>query len=603
MIARVRAIGAEYARKTVEEAMEVLAQPDETVTRHWLVIFDNADNINLNLANFFPNCRHGSILITSRNVMLGQLSPQLHLKLDAMHPDEALEALVSTIFPSNRFSSAPTTGDQAKDVALPTDRDLEAIAAIVKQLGYLPIAIIQAGCYIKQQHCLHDYLERLKANRSKVLERPTRFHLDKLRYPHGVYAAFDVTLDVLSIRARQLLGILSFGHFSNFPRPLLSIAAETDFCFDSFDLMDRTPQFTDAIHLLKETLFLDGVWEEEELVAVLEELQQYSLVTLTPTNSIVTLRFHPLSHSWSRDRLSSSERAIYQAAFIRLLACGMTWDNEYLFEYLSLHVDAVSPIIETLHANDRAALSMVMRHNKSVDPLIRLWKQINKEVEGNYGQMHIRTSRAVLHLGDAYELKGDHSEAEGLQRDAIRIRVALLGRSHVDTAEAYAHLAHTLREDLQLEGAENLEKDVLRIRIQSLGVWHKDTASGMSDLASTLHKMSRYEDEEALLVGAVDVCARVLGRSNVRTIKLLQMLTDCHSIQGHQKEAGDLQEEVWKLRRALFGEQHLSTVSAMAWLAGIYFEQRRYNQAESMRRIEVETRRKVQGDHHEDTLG
>ncbi|KAF8224846.1 hypothetical protein L208DRAFT_1122411, partial [Tricholoma matsutake] len=33
----------------------------------WLLLFDNADNIMLNLSQFFPSCSHGNILITSRN--------------------------------------------------------------------------------------------------------------------------------------------------------------------------------------------------------------------------------------------------------------------------------------------------------------------------------------------------------------------------------------------------------------------------------------------------------------------------------------------------------------------------------------------------------
>ena len=31
------------------------------------MLFDNADDINLNLREYFPKCSHGNILITSRN--------------------------------------------------------------------------------------------------------------------------------------------------------------------------------------------------------------------------------------------------------------------------------------------------------------------------------------------------------------------------------------------------------------------------------------------------------------------------------------------------------------------------------------------------------
>jgi len=35
--------------------------------RNWLLIFDNADNVNLKLKKYFPSCSSGNILITTRN--------------------------------------------------------------------------------------------------------------------------------------------------------------------------------------------------------------------------------------------------------------------------------------------------------------------------------------------------------------------------------------------------------------------------------------------------------------------------------------------------------------------------------------------------------
>jgi len=35
--------------------------------RNWLLIFDNADNVDLNLKQYFPSCSSGNILITTRN--------------------------------------------------------------------------------------------------------------------------------------------------------------------------------------------------------------------------------------------------------------------------------------------------------------------------------------------------------------------------------------------------------------------------------------------------------------------------------------------------------------------------------------------------------
>ena len=35
--------------------------------QNWLLVFDNADNVDLKLKNFFPSCSSGNIIITTRN--------------------------------------------------------------------------------------------------------------------------------------------------------------------------------------------------------------------------------------------------------------------------------------------------------------------------------------------------------------------------------------------------------------------------------------------------------------------------------------------------------------------------------------------------------
>jgi hypothetical protein len=38
--------------------------------QNWLLVFDNADDVQLNLVGFFPDCRFGNILVTTRNPQL-----------------------------------------------------------------------------------------------------------------------------------------------------------------------------------------------------------------------------------------------------------------------------------------------------------------------------------------------------------------------------------------------------------------------------------------------------------------------------------------------------------------------------------------------------
>jgi len=58
------AFGLEYSKRTVEASLRWLASQTD---RNWLLVFDNADNVDLKLKQYFPSCSSGNILITTRN--------------------------------------------------------------------------------------------------------------------------------------------------------------------------------------------------------------------------------------------------------------------------------------------------------------------------------------------------------------------------------------------------------------------------------------------------------------------------------------------------------------------------------------------------------
>jgi len=51
-------------KQTVDASLCWLASQAD---RNWLLIFDNADNVDLKLKKYFPSCPSGNILITTRN--------------------------------------------------------------------------------------------------------------------------------------------------------------------------------------------------------------------------------------------------------------------------------------------------------------------------------------------------------------------------------------------------------------------------------------------------------------------------------------------------------------------------------------------------------
>lgn len=77
-------------KPSVEAARSWLANQDNA---NWLLVFNNADNTDLNLGRFFPLSRSGNILITTRNQNLLDLSTSSE-RVAEMEPEDAVKLLL-----------------------------------------------------------------------------------------------------------------------------------------------------------------------------------------------------------------------------------------------------------------------------------------------------------------------------------------------------------------------------------------------------------------------------------------------------------------------------------------------------------------------------
>ncbi|CAG7851691.1 SubName: Full=Uncharacterized protein {ECO:0000313/EMBL:CCA68726.1} [Serendipita indica DSM 11827] len=470
----------------------------------------------------------------------------------------------------------------------------EIAAEIVQQLGYLPVAIVQAGCYIKSQHCLRQYTMRLKHNRRKLLDRPARTR-EKLKYDHSVYAAFDVTLDVLSPKSRQLLNILSMVHYADFPQPLIAAAAKSHFEYEMCQLLDRPPNYQDTVELLREIFCPEEIFDDDELVDMLDELQQYSLVSLVSTGAIVTLRLHPLVHSWARDRMTPDEAKKYHDAAIRLIASVADWDNILLFPHLSIHVRTLVSSWEELHPNDAVAFAQFLGFDDDCDTRFRVLSEIYEKIRSQYGDKDVRTSRIALELADAYGEVEDVEKMEEMEREAVSIREELLGRDHLETLTALANLASTLNDKGEYDESLKIREEVLATAIRTTGPTSRRSADAMEALAATYNCLNRFKDQgqymEKLLISVIDILKESLGQIHQYTIETMADLSDCYGSQERHEEASKLQKEILHLERSAYGMQHEGTLSTMEWIAKTMMDQQKYKEAEALWLQAIQTRR------------
>ena len=136
-----------------------------------IIVFDNVEDFSF-IKKFIP--RHCDILITSRNNKMPS-----SVELDVMSPEEG-ETLFLKVFNKN------------------LSPDLESkknIRNIVQSLGYLPLAIVQAASYVRENSVgISEYKAIFKNHLTHLLKRPV-YHIQD----HSpVYVSWNMSLDKLS---------------------------------------------------------------------------------------------------------------------------------------------------------------------------------------------------------------------------------------------------------------------------------------------------------------------------------------------------------------------------------------------------------------------
>ncbi|KAI5786957.1 hypothetical protein DFH27DRAFT_615013 [Peziza echinospora] len=118
----------------------------------WLIIFDNADERELDLTPYFPMNQHGNIIITSRNEESKTYAPQSHLHIGNLSADDSLEFF---------FKSSVMEQDE--------DNTATAKEELTHELGYLALAISHAAAHVRQHGTISEYLELLRTKIRNVL--------------------------------------------------------------------------------------------------------------------------------------------------------------------------------------------------------------------------------------------------------------------------------------------------------------------------------------------------------------------------------------------------------------------------------------------------
>ncbi|KAJ7648001.1 hypothetical protein FB45DRAFT_212097 [Roridomyces roridus] len=544
--------------------------------KEWILLYDNADNPNLNLQPFFPHCTHGNIIITSRNPQLAAYGPASHSQVGNLDEKNAALLLLARAVKEN------------------TDENHKLALGIVQELSCLPLAIVQAGAYVARFKNLVNYLSLYRQNRDELWQQHPGPRHDN--YEWTIYTTWQISFERLSPVAAHFLQLCALLHHSNIPESIFAKATE----WIVKKQRDEAESLQEAREFLQNFVSSAGCWQEQMLRNIVAEIEEYSLIERHELSN--TLSIHPLVHLWCLGTLYDKLPAQRCMLDVLGMAIDLGPDGNLGRIALRAHVENLVPDLASISSQFWAQYGAIYYDGGNFERARRVYELKLKKQRGLFGDEHPDTLVAMANLARTYSELGRHSEAEQLKLSVLQQCRRLLGDEHPDTLLTMGNLASTYSELGRHSEAEQLELSVLQQRRKLLGDEHPDTLLAMGNLASTYSELGRHSEAEQLELSVLQQRRMLLGDEHPDTLLTMGNLASTYSELGRHSEAEQLKLSVLQQRRKLLGDEHPRTLLAMGNLASIYSELGRHSEAEQLQLSVLQQRRKLLGDEHPRTL-
>ena len=414
----------------------------------WLLIFDNADDIDMwlgkdgqqkGLVHQLPRSDEGCILLTTRDrKMAVKLAHQDVISVPDADEEMAMQLL-------HGYLGRKELTDNVQEVV-----------KLLKELAFLPLAIVQAAAYINENETtLAKYLELLAEQEEDVVDLLSKDFEDEGRY-HDMKNPVATTwlISFEQMRGRDALAVdyLSF----------MACIEPTDIPQSMLPAGKSKTQETDAIGLLKAYSFL------------------------IKKSVSTTLNMHRLVHLATRSWLRR---------------------GDHFAEWTMKARQQLSKVFPDHDHTNRSVWRLYLPHARRI---LRCEVYEGEEVNA---QMQLLWKIAMCLYED-----GKYDEAEDAFARAMEARKRVLGEEHPDTLSSMANLASTYWNQGRWKEAEELQVGVMETTKRVLGEEHPDTLTSMNNLAFTWKTQGQNTKAINLMSECVHLQTRILGANHPHTL-------------------------------------------------------------------------------------
>ncbi len=466
--------------------------------------------------------------------------------------------------------------------------------SLLKKLGGLPLAIVQAGQYIRETGTTFQrYLCLYETSWSDLLAENPRLR----DYPNG---SIQTTWTISYERVKEL-------------DPAAAKLLELWAYFDSQDLyfvfLERGSQSSET-----PDWFQDIVRSEIAFNRVMKTLIKYSLVESHQGNESYSI--HPVVHDWCLESMSKGNAHLIALALTivgfaaRFTLEAEEWKHhQRLVPHANRSVQQLSAIDEPNATIDQECADAFLclgtlytiRGNESEAEEI-YQRALNGKEKAN-GLGHATTHQIIIMLGLSYHRQGKLVEAERLYQRALNRGENVGGPKDGYTLE----IVHLLG-DLYTDQGKFIEaeKTYLRGLDTSKEAWAPDyttVLNTVSGLGFVYQRQGKLMEAEKLLEGAVNTFEEALGPESEYSLKAVESLGRLYAYQDKLIEAEKMLKRAFDGYEKELGPEHVSALFCLSSLAKVYADQGQWVQAEKMLQRALKGCEKLMGADHIITIG
>ena len=446
----------------------------------WLLVFDNAKEPK-DLERYVPVTGNGQIIITSRLSVWDGFAQLLEVGV---------------------FQRDKLKGESVDFLLKRTGKDdRKGAADLAAELGDLPLALEQAGAYIKESGIsFSDYLVRLKENRKDLLSKGK-----PLNYPDSVATTWEISFLAVQKEnpaAGDLLNLIAFLAADAIPRSLLEEGAK-HITEPLSSCLQNSQQLDDCISLLN----------------------RFSLIGAAENQISV----HRLVQAVVQDRMSREDEKKWAESALRMVNDAFSFsqlDQETwgMCSKLSAHAFYASEHAERLEVSQQETSDLLNSlcnylHNRmelgSARSVLERALAID---EKTLGPENNSAARDVNNLGSVLQDQGDLEGAKKCYQRALAIVEKAFGPESTSVAIAVNNLGLVLRDQGDLVGANECYQRALAIDEEALGPEHTSVARDVNNLGLVLQDQGDLEGAKKCFQRALAIFEKRLGMDHPNSV-------------------------------------------------------------------------------------